>query len=244
MVYNTVCLFYTFYLITLPLLSLHPGIYLTVTMAMTSMSVIFSVFVLHVHHRGSLCRRAPGWLRRTALTLSRFVCHQATPLLSAKLGPSCGDPSAGSSRRAPQSPRRRILRAGYGSFNQGFRMSSLRNVTLKAMENGEYSIQQTSGGGGQSQPPGSGESNSCSLEQLALRRMKQTEEEMLLQLRTIIDCYHREEREVKINREWADIAIVFDRALFWFMFVLATTVTLSLLIFKPLTKSVSIDDYL
>ena len=59
------------------------GIYLTVTMAMTSLSVIFAVFVLHVHHRGSLNRRAPLWLRKSALRMAKVVCSTPSPYLLA-----------------------------------------------------------------------------------------------------------------------------------------------------------------
>lgn len=40
------------------------SIYLTVVMAMTSVSVMFTVFVLNLHHRGPKRRRVPEWLRK------------------------------------------------------------------------------------------------------------------------------------------------------------------------------------
>lgn len=51
------------------------GIYLMVIMGLTSLSVIFSVLVLNVHHRGDRETRAPYWLRRVALHyISRVMC--------------------------------------------------------------------------------------------------------------------------------------------------------------------------
>ncbi|KAI0214558.1 Acetylcholine receptor subunit alpha-L1, partial [Lamellibrachia satsuma] len=51
------------------------GIYLMVIMGLTSLSVIFSVLVLNVHHRGDRETRAPYWLRRIALHyISRVMC--------------------------------------------------------------------------------------------------------------------------------------------------------------------------
>lgn len=195
-------------------------------MAMTSMSVIFSVFVLHIHHRGNLHRRAPSWLRKTALVLSKVVCHRPSPLLSQ---------SKQEFLRKQQQQQRSIkmsMRTGYGSFNQGFKLSPLRNVTLRTMENGEYSIQ----------PSNNGESHCHDVKHNG-RVAPSLEEELLAQLQVIVKRYEKEDSEIRVNSEWEDIAIVFDRVLFVFMCSMATTVTLSLLIFKPLTKSVSIDDF-
>ncbi|ELU10286.1 hypothetical protein CAPTEDRAFT_201263 [Capitella teleta] len=53
------------------------GLYLTVIMAMTSASVVFSVFVLHIHHKGGRGNRAPLWLRRFTLKyLATYLCTQ------------------------------------------------------------------------------------------------------------------------------------------------------------------------
>ncbi|NP_001297421.1 neuronal acetylcholine receptor subunit alpha-10-like precursor [Aplysia californica] len=51
------------------------GIYLTVTMGMTSMSIILTVFVLQLHHVGPHKRRVPRWLRSLVFeVLARLVC--------------------------------------------------------------------------------------------------------------------------------------------------------------------------
>jgi len=40
-----------------------PGVYLTIVMAMTSVSVVTAVFVLNLHYRGPDRRPVPSWLR-------------------------------------------------------------------------------------------------------------------------------------------------------------------------------------
>ena len=57
------------------------GIYLTVIMAMSALSVALSVFVLNCHHRGAMMRRPPRLVR----TLS-----QVTHLLINLQGQQCG----------------------------------------------------------------------------------------------------------------------------------------------------------
>ena len=56
------------------------GIYLTIVMALTSMSVIMTVFVLNLHHRGPNKRPVPKWLRHVFLgRMSRYLCLQDNP---------------------------------------------------------------------------------------------------------------------------------------------------------------------
>ncbi|XP_052283564.1 neuronal acetylcholine receptor subunit alpha-10-like [Dreissena polymorpha] len=53
------------------------SIYLTIVMALTSMSVIMTVFVLNLHHRGPNKRAVPRWLKKLLLNgMSRFLCLQ------------------------------------------------------------------------------------------------------------------------------------------------------------------------
>ncbi|XP_046574361.1 neuronal acetylcholine receptor subunit alpha-10-like isoform X1 [Haliotis rubra] len=51
------------------------GIYLTVTMAMTSLSIILTVFVLQLHHVGPHQKPVPRWLRSLVFDIfARLVC--------------------------------------------------------------------------------------------------------------------------------------------------------------------------
>ena len=51
------------------------GIYLTVTMGMTSLSIILTVFVLQLHHVGPHKRPVPGWMRTLVCKVfARVVC--------------------------------------------------------------------------------------------------------------------------------------------------------------------------
>lgn len=52
-----------------------PGIYLTVTMGMTSLSIILTVFVLQIHHVGPHKKRVPSWMRTLVFDLlARLLC--------------------------------------------------------------------------------------------------------------------------------------------------------------------------
>ena len=54
------------------------GVYLTLSMALTSLSVIFTVWVLKLHHNGVYQVPVPPSLRRFVLgRLARFVCPKS-----------------------------------------------------------------------------------------------------------------------------------------------------------------------
>ena len=191
------------------------GIYLTVTMAMTSMSVIFAVFILHLHHRGNLDRRAPPWLRRASCVLSRVVCVRTSPVLTSNI----------------LSDIEERLTPGVSSYNKGFRVNSLRHVTLSPI--GQESARYYS----HKENAAAARKRSESL----TYKIKHVEEDVLRNLRMVIDKHDKEELQHYISKVWEDIAIVFDRFLFWIFFVTACTATLSLLVFKPLTKDINIE---
>lgn len=50
------------------------AVYLMIIMLMTSMSVVFSVFVLTIHHRGARGIRPPVWLRSLTIDMLAPAC--------------------------------------------------------------------------------------------------------------------------------------------------------------------------
>ncbi|KAI8789211.1 acetylcholine receptor subunit alpha 2 [Biomphalaria glabrata] len=59
----------------------YPCIYLTIVMALTSVSVIMTVFVLNLHHRGPLKHSVPPWLKKLFLgsaPVKRRSFHRAS----------------------------------------------------------------------------------------------------------------------------------------------------------------------
>ena len=56
-----------------------PGIYLTVTMAMTSLSIVLTVFVLQLHHVGPNTKPVPRWIRAVVISvISRIICMRSS----------------------------------------------------------------------------------------------------------------------------------------------------------------------
>ena len=191
-----------------------PGVYLTVVMAMTSMSVVFSVFILHLHHLGERGSRAPRWLRRLAIGwLSRVVCIRTQRHL-----------------RWDETLRDRgeKLHPGFGSFNEGFKIPPPPKSLYK-VENGQLHLHIS-------------EQDNKHLEQIAMNYQR-AENELLKYLRVVMEKHDREELHGYMMKEWEDIAAVFDRLLFWMFFTVTVTASIGLLVLKPATKSsLSLDD--
>lgn len=51
------------------------GIYLTITMALTSCSILFTIMILQIHHVGPRQRKVPKWIRYLAFDhIARYLC--------------------------------------------------------------------------------------------------------------------------------------------------------------------------
>ena len=54
------------------------GIYLTVTMAMTSLSIVLTVFVLQLHHVGPNQKPAPAWIKNSVIkVIAPLLCMKS-----------------------------------------------------------------------------------------------------------------------------------------------------------------------
>ena len=197
------------------IMSLISGVYLTVVMAMTSMSVVFSVFVLHLHHKGGRRVRAPRWLRWVALHILARILFVRTQR-QIRWNERLEDYSA-------------KVKPGYGTFNDGFRLQSMKN--LYRVENGQlhrcYTNRTTNDSGKKVNDKHA--------------KGRQAENQILKYLRHVLERQEVKDLENVVVREWEEISRVFDRLLFVLFSSTALLATLSLLVFKPLAKDVSVN---
>lgn len=73
---------------------LSPGIYLTVIMAMSALSVALSVFVLNCHHRGTMMQRPSRIIRELCIFVGRICCVRLLYLKKKKDSNSLTSPPA------------------------------------------------------------------------------------------------------------------------------------------------------
>ena len=202
------------------------GVYLTVVMAMTSMSVVFSVFILHLHHRGGHSHRAPSWLRKLALSfMSRAMCMC--------LHPNRQDWDRGRDKDSVHTH----IQPGYSSFNEGFRVQSAKY----RVENGQLHRQTDSGGQRDDKPEEAYGGGSGNAGKQSCFRYRQAEAEILRYLRLVLSKQDKLDSERLVIQEWEQISRVFDRLFFYIFFLVAVFATISLLVLKPMSKNVSLN---
>ncbi|RUS75096.1 hypothetical protein EGW08_017150 [Elysia chlorotica] len=183
------------------------GIYLTITMGMTSMSIILTVFVLQLHHVGPHKRPVPGWLNTLVVgVFSRLVCipgeHDAcySPLISHSqctlLCPSSSQTAHSSATRPRNCDQgQQDMSADSFHFSQG------QGTTLQNSPKPRLSFMQA----------GMMCQSGC-MEGPALEHYQQ------------------------LVLEWQFVAHVMDRLLFWLFLALAIVCSLAILVIKPLFK--------
>ena len=74
-------------------------------------------------------------------------------------------------------------------------------------------------------------------------KRRKSDAEMVNLLRILVEKQNSNDEEIKIIREWEEIASVIDRLFFMFFLCFGIVSTVSLLVLKPLSKSVDIDEF-
>ena len=189
-----------------------PGVYLTVIMAMSSASVVFSVFVLNIHHRGARAKPAPEWLKKLALQgLARMVClHEKDP-----------DNEYHSIAEAPpavcvSSP----VKVNFSNLNLNSTYKPNGNRANNESDEVDLSI-------------------SMNLEHRKSKKgleHRKSDEEIVRHLRGLLTKQEQMDIEGKMITEWQNIAAVMDRFLFCLFFLIVSMATFILLVIKPMFK--------
>ncbi|XP_064608588.1 neuronal acetylcholine receptor subunit alpha-10-like isoform X2 [Liolophura sinensis] len=202
------------------------SIYLTIVMSLTSLSVIMTVFVLNLHHRGPSKQAVPVWLRNIFLgRMARLLCLPA------------GEPT-------------------YRDYYSGDTAQFLRKVSLKmTIENMAQELKDDLENGmadtllDQSGLPFSNEKQESRTNSTLTsdhyrrtnsknpRNVSKTNEEILRALKRLIEKHDREDHEYEIIQEWRKVAQVVDRILFWIFLTGTLVSTLTVLVIAPLTRS-------
>ena len=55
-----------------------PATYVSVTQAMMSLSTLFNIFIIHLHHRGIHGWQMPKWQKHIFFTIGRLMCFETT----------------------------------------------------------------------------------------------------------------------------------------------------------------------
>ncbi|WKX88903.1 hypothetical protein Q1695_008496 [Nippostrongylus brasiliensis] len=199
------------------------GIYLTVVMGMTSVSVVMTVLVLNFHHRGPFNEPVPQWARVLVLDKLRRMLHMKL----ANRGDSVRVSEGGSSGMM----RRMSVRVA---------MDDMRNEIINEM--GPDLL--NGGSTGLETPPSRLDSlmfnvphTEISVDQNRVTRRRPRGDEiqtkLLKTLQILIKRQENEDASERRANEWRHVAQVIDRLLFWVFLVATVIITFVLLVLIP-----------
>lgn len=223
----------------------YTGIYLTVVMAMTSVSVVMTVMVLNFHHRGPFHKELPPWLRWFVLDkLRKFLCMKL-PYENVR-----------HSKGSNSTMRRMSLKFTVDSLQEQLLrdMGLAQNIETYAQTGGptcnepKYRTRLCStpnsfiGPGIFFENPGRHHSFSmCTCNgngngQSQGQNRQALQNEVIRTLQMLVSRQELEDECEDIANEWRQVAQVIDRLLFWIFFVATVAITFILLIFIPLIR--------
>ena len=202
------------------------GIYLTVSMAMSSVSVVLSVMVMKLHHCVPNQREVPSWVRR-------FILRGLSSFVRCKCRPSCRlsrrrvntKPTCPTERRTD--PTTEICAKLMNEVNIPTNPLSRRHdIGLLSDIRADFS-------------------STCARNSFAGDGMNETidhdrrsyfSEEALKYLRLLVAKSEEEDNQTAIMDEWKQVALVIDKLLFWtFLFVTIATVIVVLVVVPALS---------
>ncbi|XP_062608981.1 neuronal acetylcholine receptor subunit alpha-10-like [Saccostrea cucullata] len=204
------------------------SIYLTIVMSLTSVSVIMTVFVLNLHHRGPNRHPVPVWLRNFLLgPVHDMLCMRK----------SNGLPSIN------QEQNHRILRT------MSLR-ATLENIAQELqneaqLENGGMADTIITDGQGTTLHNDvrcdvrllPNETHQRPKRGIQVKNLHtKSHEEIIKNLQIILDKHEKEDRDFQVIQEWRKVAQVVDRILFWIFLFGTLCSTIIILVITPAAK--------
>ncbi len=206
-------------------------------MAMTSLSIVLTVFVLQLHHVGPSTKPVPRWIRVVVIsTISRIICMRS---------------SNTNYYQYDKREREELTRSGSlrrsGSFRSSIRERAGRNqgpmtgarrrtdeICLTSFIDNLDMLKDTNCNGrlGQSDPM-----YPSSMDTAAEAESRNvTYDKISKHLKILVSKHDSEDEYQDIINEWRLVAHIMDRFLFWLFLIGSFLSSMSILVFKPMTK--------
>lgn len=219
------------------------GIYLTVVMGMTSVSVVMTVMVLNFHHRGPFHKEIPYWIRWLVLDkLRRALCMKLP--YSDMRQPKHSSLLRRLSLKLTIDNLQDELMQDMG-LDSRHRSSSYNATSCDPFVNEQALVPNCVGSGSGDAIPlqrlggggtGGGGGGRGPSHPLGAMGKSQLHEEVLKTLQVLISRQELDDECEEIANEWRQVAQVIDRLLFWIFLFATVLLTLALLIIIPLVR--------
>jgi len=236
------------------------GIYLTISMAVTSISVVLTVFVLKLHHCRPHQTEVPKWIRGFVLKyLARVVQCGANSNSNSTAGGTGSVKTKRSSRRQTSSLSHKVT-----DRLQTIDVAPLRrfqdNSHYRHYQVADFKIlSERNQGRGDSLPPDALSPDTVSEPSQNARIHRPSNvhvghvgqagtpfliddyrlnvmDEILNYLKIVVSKKDEDERDGEIVNDWRQVAYVVDRFLFWCFFVITMTGTALIMMIIPLCR--------
>ncbi|XP_046373231.2 neuronal acetylcholine receptor subunit alpha-10-like [Haliotis rufescens] len=211
------------------------SIYLTIVMSLTSVSVIMTVFVLNLHHRGPDKRAIPGWLRKIFLGSYRhpsiFLSNNDRCFLN-----HCSSNEGNFMRNLS-------LKLTLENIAQELKDElSLDNGVGEPLSNDTHSQNTSQDRRDRAYPTLSGvsgeHSHGHSKQSNSRGKFTKSYEDILFSLTRILDKHEKEEKDYEVMQDWRRLAQTVDRILFCIFLAGTVISTLAILVIAPATQPV------
>jgi len=215
-----------------------PGVYLTISMAVASISVILTVLVLKLHHCAPNQTRVPGWVRTLVLGylakvvqctfISKSSCLRRRRSTRMYDDVSSHDPREVQSKLLNEMETLVMQRNGTRLKTPAKHTSTLNsdlNGSKVNLELKSYSASETSSLAGDDSILGHTHSD-------------KTMDDILKYLKVLIVKSDAEDAETDVMDEWKQVALVVDRLFFWLFFVITMLSTIIILLIVPSFKNI------
>ncbi|KAF8766772.1 Neuronal acetylcholine receptor subunit like protein [Argiope bruennichi] len=213
------------------------GIYLTVVMAITSISVVVTVVVLNFHYRGPSRKEVPPYLRE--LILHRFASCSCYKSAGKKAKRTANTYDAGI--HPPSAFKGESFRLTIDSLHEELKemnseLTCNEPIVCSSGHNvGDHSSNKRRSHGvpsSKSQVNGSSPGSGCTGSSSGTR----IQAEILRTLQYLLYRQEQEDHRIRVIDEWRQMALVIDRILFWIFFVVTVVSSLSFLVIVPLHR--------
>ncbi|OWF52825.1 neuronal acetylcholine receptor subunit alpha-10-like [Mizuhopecten yessoensis] len=212
------------------------SIYLTIVMTLTSLSVMMTVFVLNLHHRGPNRVEVPPWIRTLCFgRMQSLLCINDDKTFSSYLTP-----------RESKFIRTMSLKVTLDNIAQELQNeiqleNGMADTVVTEREGTTIHDHRTSDG----RFNGDGRFNAGSSDSLR-RHMRppltrghsnnKAHDEIIQALKRILEKHEKGDRDYEIVQDWRRVAQVVDRILFWIFFLGTFISTLIILVITPASK--------
>lgn len=179
------------------------------TMAMTSLSIVLTVFVLQLHHPSPSQRPVPNWIKKVVFGVIARIVGMKSIVNS-----------------APYHLHDDITK---DELHLSTFIDTLENSTRETTCNGGIPLQSSFRINGHEKPERINHGNHQS-------DKNNTYDKISKHLKFLVAKQDYEDQYQDIVNEWRLVAVVMDRCLFWSFLLLSTLSTLVILVILPLTK--------